>query len=210
MILGCSNEMRILIGCLVLILFSAESQAHVPGVSRPTVPTSTGLNTAAPDFVLSNEDGKRFDSTSLRGKVVVLNFIFTTCTDVCPLFTANLAQLQRMLKDRHRGDVFFISITTDPEIDSPKILKAYALRYGADFQNWAFLTGTEAELKPVWKSFGIRVIRKGRGLIQHTSLTTVIDRRGIRRFNHFGEKWQVKDVLRDVSELLEEKPKRNH
>jgi protein SCO1/2 len=189
--------------------FPFEVHAHVPGVSRDTASTSTGLNRKAPDFVLSNQDGKRFDSTTLRGKVVVLNFIFTTCTDVCPLFTANLAQLQRTLKDRH-GDVFFISITTDPEIDSPKILKAYALRYGADFQNWAFLTGAEAELKPVWEGFGIRVIRKGRGLIQHTSLTTVIDRRGIRRFNHFGEKWQVKDVLRDVSELLEEKPKQSN
>jgi len=51
------------------------------------------------------------------------------------------------------------------------------------------------------------VIRKGRGLIQHTSLTTIIDSEGIRRFNYFGEKWQVKDVLRDASALLEEKPR---
>jgi protein SCO1/2 len=137
----------------------------------------------------------------------VLNFIFTTCTDVCPLFTANFAQLQRTLNDGHRADVFFISITTDPEVDSPKVLKSYAQRYGADFKNWAFLTGTEAQLKPVWKGFGIRVIKRGRGLVQHTSLTTVIDRQGMRRFNYFGEKWQLKDLLRDVSSLLEEKSK---
>ena len=210
MISDYSNKMRFLLGGLVLILFAAEIRAHVPAISPKTAPSSTGLKTKAPDFVLSNQDGKHFDSKSLRGKVVVLNFIYTTCTDVCPLFTANFAQLQRTLKDRHSSDVFFISITTDPEIDSPKVLKAYAQRYGADFENWAFLTGTEAELKPVWKAFGIRVIRKGRGLIQHTSLTTVIDGRGIRRFNHFGEKWQVKDVLQDVSQLLEEQPKRDN
>ena len=87
-------------------------------------------------------------------------------------------------------------------MDSPKVLKAYARRYGADFQNWAFLTGTETQLKEVWKSFGIKVIRKGRGLVQHTSLTTVIDQRGIRRFNYFGEKWQTDDVLNDMSTLL--------
>ena len=138
-----------------------------------------------------------------------LNFIFTTCTDVCPLFTANLAQLQRTLKNE-QGNVFFVSISTDPEVDSPKVLKSYAQRYGADFQNWAFLTGSEAQLQQVWKSFDVRVIKKGRGLVQHTNLTTVIDRQGIRRFNFFGEKWPLKDLLRDTSALLEEKPKPNH
>jgi protein SCO1/2 len=184
--------------------------AHVPGASREDTPMATGLNTKAPNFVLLNQDGDRFDSTTLRGKVVVLNFIFTTCTDVCPLFTANFAQLQRSLKNEHAGNVFLVSITTDPEVDSPKVLKSYAQRYGADFQNWAFLSGSDAQLKQVWKNFGVRVIKKGRGLVQHTSLTTVIDRQGTRRFNFFGEKWQLKDLLRDTSTLLEEKPKHNH
>jgi protein SCO1 len=210
MIFGCSNKMRVLACCLFLILLPLEVHAHVPGASREVAPTSTGLNTKAPNFVLLNQDGNRFDSTTLRGKVVVLNFIFTTCTDVCPLFTANLAQLQRTLKNEHAGNVFLVSITTDPEVDSPKVLKAYAQRYGADFQNWAFLTGSEAQLKQVWKGFSVRVIKKGRGLVQHTSLTTVIDRQGIRRFNYFGEKWQLKDLLRDTSALLEEKPKPRH
>jgi protein SCO1/2 len=146
---------------------------------------------------------------TLGGKVVVLDFIYTTCTDVCPLFTANFAQLQRTLKNE-RGGLFLISITTDPEVDSPKVLKAYAQRYGADFQNWAFLTGSESQLKPVWKAFDVRVIKRGRGLVQHTSLTTVIDRQGIRRFNFFGEKWPLKDLLRDTSALLQEKPKPAH
>lgn len=124
------------------------------------------------------------------------------------MFTANLAQLQRALKNGPAGDLFFVSITTDPEVDSPKVLKSYAQRYSADFQNWAFLTGTEAQMKPVWKGFGVRVVRRGRGLIQHTSLTTVIDREGIRRFNYFGEKWQLKDLQNDIAGLLAKKP--NH
>jgi hypothetical protein len=173
MILGCSNNIRLLACCLLLILLPLEVHAHVPGASREVAPTATGLNTKAPNFVLLN-------------------------------------QLQRTLKNEHAGNVFLVSITTDPEVDSPKVLKSYAQRYGADFQNWAFLTGSEAQLKQVWKGFGVRVIKKGRGLVQHTSLTTVIDRQGIRRFNFFGEKWQLKDLLRDTSALLEEKPKHNH
>jgi len=207
MILGCSN--KLLLGLFFLILLPVDLHAHVPGAPREVPPTSATPNTKAPEYVLLNQEGNRFDSTTLRGKVVVLNFIFTTCTDVCPLFTANLAELQRTLKNE-RSNIFLVSITTDPEVDSPKVLKSYAQRYGADFQNWAFLTGSESQLKQIWKGFDVRVIKKGRGLVQHTSLTTVIDRQGIRRFNFFGEKWPLKDLLRDTSALLEEKPKHNH
>jgi protein SCO1 len=210
MILSCSNKTRIPSALLFLVLLPLDLRAHVPGAPREVPPTSATPNTQAPAFVLLNQEGNRFDSTTLRGKVVVLNFIFTTCTDVCPLFTANFAQLQRTLKNEPAGNVFLVSITTDPEVDSPKVLKSYAQRYGADFQNWAFLTGSESQLKQVWKGFDVRVIKKGRGLVQHTSLTTVIDRQGVRRFNFFGEKWPLKDLLRDTSALLEEKPKHNH
>ena len=189
---------------LGLILLPQNLGAHVSGTPR-VHPGPAVLNVKAPDFILLNQDGTRFESAKLRGKVVVIDFIYTTCTDVCPLFTANFAQLQRTLNKEHAGDVFFISITTDPEVDSPKVLKAYAQRYGADFTNWAFLTGTEKQLKAVWKGLDIRVIRKGRGLVQHTSLTTILDRQGLRRFNHLGEKWQAKDVLADISTLLEKK-----
>jgi protein SCO1/2 len=124
------------------------------------------------------------------------------------LFTANFAQLQRSLKNDYATDVFFVTITTDPEVDSPKVLKSYAQRYGADFQSWAFLTGTGLQLNATWKGFGVRVIKKGRGLVQHTNLTAVIDREGVRRFNYFGEKWQLPDLQNDISALLEKKSSR--
>jgi protein SCO1/2 len=205
MISGCLNKKHCLLSLLLLVLSPVSLHAHVPGASRLVQPTGEILNTKAPDFILLNQEGHRFDSTKLRGKVVVVNFIFTTCTDVCPLFTAHFAQLQRALKNGPAGDLYFVSITTDPEVDSPKVLKSYAQRYGADFQNWAFLTGTDAQMKPVWKGFGVRVVSKGRGLVQHTSLTTVIDREGVRRFNYFGEKWQLKDLQKDIAGLLEKK-----
>jgi protein SCO1/2 len=199
------NRYGFLLALFFLVLSPVGVHPHVPG-ARDVAPLTTGLNTKVPDFVLLNQDGKSFDSATLGGKVVVVNFIFTTCTDVCPLFTAHFAQLQRALKNGPAGDLFFVSITTDPEVDSPKVLKSYAQRYSVDFQNWAFLTGTDTQMKAVWKSFGVRVVRKGRGLVQHTSLTTVIDREGIRRFNYFGEKWQLKDLQNDIAGLLAKKP----
>ena len=179
--------------------------AHMSEPPKSALKRVAAVNVKAPDFVLVDQDRQRFDSTRLRGKVVVINFIFTTCTDVCPLFTVNLAELQRKLNPRHEGELFFISITTDPEIDSAKHLKAYAERYRADLKNWAFLTGSEEQLKAVWNGFGIRVIKKGRGVVQHTSLTTVIDRSGIRRVNYPGEKWHLQDLERDLLSLLDKK-----
>jgi protein SCO1 len=180
-------------------------QANESEPSRGALKGAAAVNVPAPDFVLLNQDNQRFDSRQLRGKIVVLNFIFTTCTDVCPIFTANFAQLQRKLNNRYGSELFFVSVTTDPEVDSAKVLKAYAQRYGADFKNWAFLTGSEAQLQKIWKDFSIRVIRKGRGLVQHTSLTAVIDRQGIRRKNYFGEKWQTKELENDLLTLLDKK-----
>jgi len=172
---------------------------------RGAAGSGTATTMKSPDFVLLDQDNGRFDSKQLRGKVVALNFIFTTCTDVCPIFTANLVQLQRKLNDRYGSDLYFVSVTTDPEVDSTEVLKAYAKRYGVDFNNWAFLTGSEAQLKPVWNGFSVRVIKKGRGLVQHTSLTTVIDRQGIRRKNFWGEKWQVKELEKELLTLIDKK-----
>jgi len=188
---------------MFLVLLPGAIRAQVSNPPKNTEKAGAALNLKSTDFVLLNQDNQRFDSANLRGKIVILNFIFTTCTDVCPIFTANLAQLQRTLNGHHGDEIFFASVTTDPEVDSPKVLKAYAQRYNADFKNWAFLTGTESELKPVWKSFGIRVVKKARGLVQHVSLTTVMDRQGARRFNHYGEKWRAKDLEKDVLSLLE-------
>jgi len=193
-------------GVLFWLFCPSVLSAHEQNPPSNFLKTAAAVNVKAPDFVLMNQDNQRFESSRLRGKVIVLNFIFTTCTDVCPIFTGNLAALQRKLNDRHGADLFFVSITTDPEIDSAKVLKGYAGRYRADLKNWAFLTGSEADLKAVWTGFGIRVINKGRGLVQHTSLTTVIDQGGTRRANYLGEKWQLKDLERDVLAWLDKKP----
>jgi protein SCO1 len=165
------------------------------------------VNQKAPRFTLVDQDGKPFVSENrLHGKIVAINFIYTTCSDVCPLFTVEFALLQQALKGQPRQNFFLVSITTDPEIDTPKVLKAYAQRFEADFQNWAFLTGNELQMKQVWKAFGVQVIRRGRGLVQHTSLTTLIDARGSRRINFLGPQWQFGDLLKDMRALSQIEP----
>jgi protein SCO1/2 len=107
------------------------------------------------NFTLITQNGAPYSINNLAGKVMVVAFAYTTCVDVCPLITAALRQIQIALTPEERTEVQLLTITTDPEIDSPKVLRAYAKRYGAEFENWAFLTGDPAVLAQVWKNFGV-------------------------------------------------------
>lgn len=181
--------------------------AHEPSKAKIEVSRRVALNLKTPRFTLIDQEGKPFNSEDkLRGKIVAINFIYTTCSDVCPLFTVEFARLQQALRRQTRHNFFLVSITTDPEIDSPKVLKAYAQRFDADLQNWAFLTGDESRVQDVWKAFGVQVIRKDRGLVQHTNLTTLIDAQGTRRINFLGAQWQFSDFLKDMLALTQIQP----
>ena len=99
------------------------------------------------DFALTDQNGAPFEFKNLAGKVVVVEFAYTTCPDVCPLITASLRQVQSGLTQEERKSVQLLTITTDPEIDSPQVLTAYAKRYGAEFDNWSVLTREGTTLK---------------------------------------------------------------
>ncbi len=109
-----------------------------------------------PNVPLTDQDGKtsRFFDDLIKDKVVVINFIYTTCPDVCPLETAQLAELQAVLGDRVGRDVFMYSITIDPETDTPKVLKAFADKFNAK-PGWSFLTGKESDIITIRKKLGI-------------------------------------------------------
>ena len=154
------------------------------------------------DFTLVDQNSREFKFSQLAPRVVVVAFAYTTCPDVCPLITAALRQVQSGLTVEERRKVFLLTITTDPEIDSPKILADYSKRYGAELATWSFLTGDPTALQKVWKNFGVGVKRKGRGLVDHTPLTAVIDRQGKMRVAYVGPAPEAKAVLLDVRRFL--------
>ena len=156
------------------------------------------------DFSLLDQNGRSFQFHSLKGKVVLVAFAYTTCPDICPLITAAMRTVQRDLNWSDRGSVHFLTITTDPEVDSPKVLRSYAERYEADLTNWSFLTSEEGVLKAVWKSFGVRVQRKARGLIDHTPLTALVDQKGVMRIGYYGTAPDPKLMLRDIKVQLKQ------
>jgi protein SCO1/2 len=109
-----------------------------------------------PNVILTTQDGTkvRFYDDVLKGKSVVIDLIYTTCGYACPLETARLVQVQKMLGDRVGKDIFFYSITIDPAHDTPKVLKAYAGKYHVG-PGWTFLTGKKADIELIGRKMGL-------------------------------------------------------
>jgi len=109
-----------------------------------------------PNVTLTTQDNRkvRFYDDLIKGKIVAVNLIYTTCKYACPLETARLAQVQRMLGDRMGRDVFFYSITIDPAYDTPAVLKEYAAKFDAG-PGWLFLTGTQDDIDLISRKTGL-------------------------------------------------------
>lgn len=179
--------------------------AHLPIPPKKGEIGRKEAKTPAPSFTLTDQNGKPFHFKPASGRLALVNFIYTTCPDVCPLFTAKLAAIQRSLEKEQRDNYLLLSISTDPARDTAAKMKEYAEAFKPDFRRWRFLTGSAKELAGVWKSFGVRVQDLGNGQIQHTNLTTLIDGQGLRRVDYYGDKWQEKEVLKDLRRLAGKK-----
>jgi protein SCO1/2 len=135
------------------------------GQEPPTASGSSAESSPAaqyfPDTVLVNQDGQemRFYSDLLQGKVVVINTIFTTCTGICPVMSRTYSRLQDHLGDRLGRDVHLISISVDPENDTPQRLKAFGDAFGAK-KGWYLLTGEKADVDLVLYKLGHYVEEK--------------------------------------------------
>jgi protein SCO1/2 len=190
---------------IALSLLNTELQAHIPLPPKKGEIGRRETSVAAPNFTLTNQAGKKFRFNAASGKFVLVTFVYTTCPDVCPLFSAHFAAIQRALDQEKRDHYLLLSISTDPKRDTPAKMKAYAEAFKADFKHWQFLTGSQKDLSEVWKNFGVNVKDHGNGQIQHTNLTTLIDAKGTRRVDYYGDKWLVKEVLKDIKWLESEK-----
>ena len=100
------------------------------------------------NVAVTTQDGRtlRFYDDVLKGKIVLINFFFTDCDAVCPLMTENLARVQELLGDRVGKDIFMVSISLQPEHDTPEVLAAYAKTYGVG-PGWLFLTGKKNDIE---------------------------------------------------------------
>jgi protein SCO1/2 len=187
-----------------------------------------------PDFALTERSGRQITLADLRGKAWIVNFFYTECPDTCPLQSAHMARLQDELAGE--PDVRLVSISVDPEHDTPQVLAEYAARYGADPERWLFLTGPrEAIYRLALDGFRLGVVERGeqarggtgqgrtwlgprpawghatanpaRTLI-HSARFVLVDRQAQIRGYYHGTDWEALERLRaNVKRLLREAPR---
>ena len=109
-----------------------------------------------PDVNVVDQDGKpvHFYSDLVKDKVVAVNFVFTTCTTICPPMGANFARLQKILGDRTGREVHLISVSVDPTTDTPERMKAWGRKFGAG-PGWTLVTGSKEEVTRLLKALGV-------------------------------------------------------
>lgn len=151
---------------LAAVLAGVLLSACAPGPAGPM-----------PSFALVDQSGTTVKSESLRGRVLVVSFVFTTCVEACPLITVQLVRAQaRVRTEQLDGRVRFVSITLDPVTDTPDVLRRYAAAYGIDLTSWQFLTGDAGDVNRVIRAFGLTPVAGDR--IVHGSLVVLVDREG--------------------------------
>jgi len=159
----------------------------------------------APQFTLTSQDGKQVALVDLRGKVVAVTFIFTLCSATCPVLTPMMSLVQDRLGSDFGTNIAFVYVTIDPERDTPEMLKLYAQMYGADVAGWSFLTGEVAIIQDLTRRYGVFVSKAAGGDIEHSFLTSVIDRHGIIRVQYLGVRFDPEEFRRDILSLLRER-----
>jgi protein SCO1/2 len=160
-----------------------------------------------PYFYFLNDDSVIVKSTEMEGKVWVVDFFFTTCPTICPTMTKNMQKLNAATKDLH-DELQFISISINPQHDTPSILKRYREHYKATASNWQFFTGKEAETHQLGiENFQIFAGRdeESEGGYAHSGAFTLVDKEGYVRGVYLGtDDKQVIQLEKDIRKLLKE------
>jgi len=172
------------------------------------VPGSLAVIRPAPDFRLTTHDEKTFRLADLRGKVVLVSFIFTTCSGSCPATTARMSAVademrrQGLMKDDR---IRLVSISLDPKRDTPAALRRYRELYDITGDYWQFLTGPEPVVNKVIAAWGMWARPAPNGQLDHPSRIFLLDGKGRIREVYSLENFKPAWVTEDVRGLLTEK-----
>ena len=190
-----------LVLAFVMLASLAPAQAHdAAQTKQQRLPNIA----SAPAFALTSQDGTPVALADFRDKVVAVTFIYTSCMDTCPVLTALMAYVQDKLGPDFGKRIAFVSITVDPERDTPEVLKRYAETFGADLKGWAFLTGAPDAIRGVIRRYGVFAAKNADGQVDHTVLTSIVDRNGMLRVQYLGVRFDPDEFRRDLLSLVKE------
>jgi protein SCO1/2 len=191
----------VLLALTTLVLCAAGAVAGVWLAQRgEDAPAATGWEGSLrppgarlPDFSLTTQDGEAVTASSLRGRPLVVTFIYSTCRDTCP---AQVQSIRGALDDLGR-DVPVVGVSVDPANDTPASARAFLLEQSMTGR-MEFLLGTQGELEPVWKAFGIAPQRRGR---DHSAYTVLVDGEGRQRIGFPASQLTPSALAHDLARL---------
>ena len=165
------------------------------------------MGAPVPDQTFINQDGKSVSLESFRGSAVVVTFIYTSCPlpQFCPLMDKNFAKLQQKLVEQNNLlKAHLLSVSFDPQIDTPPVLKKHATDLGADPRLWTLVTGDRDEIDKWASGFGVSVSRAMNDArdITHNLRTAIIDRQGNLVQVYTGNEWTPEQVLADLRVMV--------
>jgi protein SCO1/2 len=182
-----------LCAALGVALFDRPGASSEPlafaGALRPDIPPR--------DFRLHDQDGRPVSLRQFRGRVVILTFMYTTCRDTCPL---TATQIRGALDDLSHP-VPALAVSVDPVNDTPERAREFLFRRGLGHDRMRFLLGTRAQLRPIWRSYGVQPQGKA---FDHTAYVVLIDRHGRQRVGFPVAQLVPEDLAHDVRRLQAE------
>jgi protein SCO1/2 len=191
------------VGALSVAFAGAVTWLELKEPPASTSSSETASFKPLPAFELTNQDGLKFSLDELKGKVWLADFVYTTCPGPCPIITAHMARIQRMLPP---GDgVRLVSFSTDPDNDTPTVLKAYAMKFGAG-DRWTFLTGPKEQVYGLINNgFLLPVAAPPGAQIIHSTRILLVDKGGTVRGIYDGT-IETADgaIIADMQRLLKE------
>lgn len=197
----CPTRLRPSVAAMVLALIVAFAACQ----GRPDGAGSYAATNQAdclPDVMLLDQNGRNLSLASLRGRPVLIDFVYTTCRGPCPMLTSKLALIAERLGPQLGSKLTLVSITLDPEHDHPAELSEYARSHGADKSGWLFLTGSPAQIEQVLAAYKLRRQREADGSVAHMVSAFLLgpDGRQVRIYNAIEVKPET--VTADIESLL--------
>lgn len=184
---------------------AAKGRPEAEDITAPAGPSEPQPGAALPDVKLVNQDGRALTTRQLKGRAVVVTFIYTRCPlpDYCPLMSAHFAQLNAAIEGdaELKKSARLLSVTLDPEYDKPEVLRGYGATYaGGKFDNWDFATGDAAEVRRLAEFFGLMYKAEGDQVI-HSLRTGLVTPDGKLFKLYRGNEWKPDEVLNDLRGL---------
>lgn len=190
------------LGLLVLLVGAAVSVRALRRGTGDVQADRTSFLTNFQPLNLVDQAARPFDVGSLRGKVVLFNFIFTSCPNICPVQTQALAEVQRGLPQRDRDRVHFVSVSIDPTHDTPQVLRSFAERFKVDFSRWTFVTGGTADIDRLADRLRLFAENKDRRPENHGTTLWLMDGQGRLMQRYAGNPPEVPRLVSELHSLV--------